>query len=131
MILTSLHGVNILEGHFAPHFYYLLTTQLLTMTKLNPRPVRYTQEANPNATNSELDAKVVVSDGRGFNRLTNNEWDVIFDALYYYMGTQSQQSETSKRVIREKLLSYKKEDEVVNRLCDTDLSAYKSIPSRF
>jgi len=101
------------------------------MTKLNPRPVRYTQEANPNATNSELDAKVVVSDGRGFNRLTNNEWDVIFDALYYYMGTQSQQSETSKRVIREKLLSYKKEDEVVNRLCDTDLSAYKSIPSRF
>ena len=101
------------------------------MTKLNPRPVRYTQEANPNATNSELDAKVVVSDGRGFNRLTNNEWDVIFDALYYYMGTQSQQSETSKRVIREKLLSYKKEDEVVNRLCDTDLSDYSSIPSRF
>ena len=31
-----------------------------TMTKLNPRPV-YQQSANPNATNSELDAKVVVN----------------------------------------------------------------------
>jgi len=116
-MLTSLHGVNILEGHFAPHFYYFPLTRLLTMTQLNPRPI-YQQTANPNATNSELDAKVVVSDGRGFDRLTNNEWDVIIDSV-------------SDNNLKNKLRTYRKEDEVVNRLCDTDKSDYRSIPSRF
>ena len=116
-MLTSPHGVNILEGHFAPHFYYFPLTRLLTMTQLNPRPI-YQQTANPNATNSELDAKVVVSDGRGSDRLTNNEWDVIIDSV-------------SDNNLKNKLRTYRREDEVVNRLCDTDKSDYSSIPSRF
>ena len=33
--------------------------------------------------------------------------------------------------ISKKLRQYQKEDEVVNRLCDTDKSDYSSIPSRF
>ena len=100
------------------------------MTTLNPKPV-YRGTANPNATNSELDAKVVIKHPIKSTTLTNVEWDVIFDALYYYQGLQTQIKETSKKEIREKLLAYKKEDETVNRLCATDLSAYNSIPSRF
>ena len=90
-----------------------------TMTKLNPRPV-YQQSANPNATNSELDAKVVVNHANKYPRLNETEWDIIFSQI-----------DKKYQVIHSKLLSYKAEDEIVNRLCDTNLSAYDSIPSRY
>ena len=91
-----------------------------TMTKLNPRPV-YQQSANPNATNSELDAKVVVNNNvNKFPRLNETEWDIIFQSI-----------DNKYRVIIDKLLSYKAEDAIVNRLCDTNLSAYDSIPTRY
>jgi len=125
-MLTSPHGVNILEGHFAPHFYYFPLTRLLTMTQLNPRPI-YSQTANPNATNSELDAKVVVKDGRGFKRLTNDEWEMIFSLVDVNLDVIPKKYKN----ISKKLRQYQKEDEVVNRLCDTDKSDYSSIPSRF
>ena len=91
-----------------------------TMTKLNPRPV-YQQSANPNATNSELDAKVVVNNNvNKFPRLNETEWDIIFQSI-----------DNKYQVIIDKLLSYKAEDAIVNRLCDTNLSAYDSIPTRY
>ena len=91
-----------------------------TMTKLNPRPV-YQQSARTNATNSELDAKVVVNNNvNKYPRLNETEWDIIFTSI-----------DNKYKVIRDKLLSYKAEDEIVNRLCDTNLSAYDSIPSRY
>ena len=86
---------------------------------LNPRPV-YQQSANPNATNSELDAKVVVNHNNKYPRLNETEWDIIFSQI-----------DNKYKVIIDKLLSYKAEDEIVNRLCDTNLSAYDSIPSRY
>ena len=89
------------------------------MTKLNPRPV-YHQTANPNATNSELDAKVVVNHANKLPRLTNNEWDTIFSLI-----------DNKYVTIREKLLSYKYEDEIINRLCDTSQSDYSRIPNRY
>ena len=89
------------------------------MTKLNPRPV-YHQTANPNATNSELDAKVVVNHANKLPRLTNNEWDTIFSLI-----------DNKYVTIREKLLSYKNEDEIINRLCDTSISDYSRIPNRY
>lgn len=89
------------------------------VTKLNPRPV-YQQSARSNATNSELDAKVVVNHANKLPRLTNNEWDVIFSLIDNKYAT-----------IREKLLSYKNEDEVINRLCDTSQSDYERIPNRY
>ena len=90
-----------------------------TMTKLNPRPV-YQQSANPNATNSELDAKVVINHNNKYPRLNETEWGIIFEQI-----------DNKYKVIHSKLLSYKAEDEIVNRLCDTNLSAYDSIPSRY
>ena len=87
--------------------------------KLNPRPV-YQQSANPNATNSELDAKVVITNNNKLPRLTNNEWDTIFSLIDNKYAT-----------IREKLLSYKNEDEVINRLCDTSQTDYSRIPNRY
>ena len=87
--------------------------------KLNPRPV-YQQSANPNATNSELDAKVVVNHANKLPRLTNNEWDTIFSLIDNKYAT-----------IREKLLSYKNEDEIINRLCASTQSDYERIPSRY
>ena len=87
--------------------------------KLNPRPV-YQQSANPNATNSELDAKVVITNNNKLPRLTNNEWDTIFSLIDNKYAT-----------IREKLLSYKNEDEIINRLCDTSQSDYSRIPNRY
>ena len=89
------------------------------VTKLNPRPI-YQQQANPNATNSELDAKVVVNHTNKLPRLNETEWGIIFEQI-----------DNKYKVIRDKLLSYKAEDEIVNRLCDTNLSAYDSIPSRY
>ena len=89
------------------------------VTKLNPRPI-YQQQANPNATNSELDAKVVVTNSNKLPRLTNNEWDTIFSLIDNKYAT-----------IREKLLSYKNEDEVINRLCDSTQSDYSRIPNRY
>ena len=87
--------------------------------KLNPRPV-YQQSANPNATNSELDAKVVITNNNKLPRLTNNEWDTIFSLIDNKYAT-----------IREKLLSYKNEDEIINRLCASTQSDYERIPSRY
>ena len=94
--------------------------EINTMPTLNPRPV-YQQSARSNATNSELDAKqVVVNNANKYPRLNETEWDIIFTSI-----------DNKYKVIRDKLLSYKAEDEIVNRLCDTNLSAYDSIPSRY
>ena len=89
------------------------------MSTLNPRPV-YQRNANPNATNSELDAKVVINHNNKYPRLSETEWDIIFNAV-----------DKKYKVIHSKLLSYKAEDEIVNRLCDTNLSAYNNIPTRY
>ena len=90
------------------------------VTQLNPRPV-YQQSARSNATNSELDAKqVVVNNANKSPRLNETEWDIIFNSI-----------DNKYKVIRDKLLSYKAEDVIVNRLCDTNLSAYDSIPTRY
>ena len=90
------------------------------MPTLNPRPV-YQQSARSNATNSELDAKqVVVNNANKYPRLNETEWDIIFNSI-----------DNKYKVIIDKLLSYKAEDVIVNRLCDTNLSAYDSIPSRY
>tara|TARA_B100000678_G_scaffold148761_1_gene124083 strand:+ start:24 stop:359 length:336 start_codon:yes stop_codon:yes gene_type:complete len=90
-----------------------------TMTKLNPRPV-YQQSARSNATNSELDAKVVVNHANKLPRLTNNEWDTIFSLI-----------DNNYATIREKLKAYKEEDEIVNRLCASTISDYSRIPNRY
>ena len=89
------------------------------MSTLNPRPV-YQRNANPNATNSELDAKVVVNHNNKYPRLNETEWDIIFSQI-----------DKKYKVIIDKLISYKEEDVIVNRLCDTNLSAYDSIPTRY
>ena len=105
-----------------PDYITLTNTNLQetnTMPKLNPRPI-YQQSANPNATNSELDAKVVVNHNNKYPRLNETEWGIIFEQI-----------DNKYKVIRDKLLSYKAEDAIVNRLCDTNLSAYDKIPSRY
>ena len=98
---------------------YKSSKETNTMPKLNPRPI-YQQSANPNATNSELDAKVVVNHANKLPRLTNNEWDVIFSLIDNKYAT-----------IREKLKAYKEEDEIVNRLCASTISDYSRIPNRY
>ena len=98
---------------------YKSSKETNNVTKLNPRPI-YQQSANPNATNSELDAKVVVNHNNKYPRLNETEWDIIFSQI-----------DKKYKVIHEKLLSYKAEDVIVNRLCDTNLSAYDSIPTRY
>ena len=98
---------------------YKSLVQSNTMTKLNPRPV-YHQTANPNATNSELDAKVVVTNNNKLPRLNETEWSIIFEQI-----------DNKYKVIHEKLLSYKNEDEIINRLCDTSQSDYSRIPNRY
>ena len=98
---------------------YKSLVQSNTMTKLNPRPV-YHQTANPNATNSELDAKVVVTNTNKLPRLNETEWSIIFEQI-----------DNKYKVIHEKLLSYKNEDEIINRLCDTSQSDYSRIPNRY
>ena len=86
---------------------------------LNPRPI-YQQQANPNATNSELDAKVVVNHANKLPRLNETEWSIIFEQI-----------DNKYKVIHEKLLSYKEEDEIVNRLCASTISDYSRIPNRY
>ena len=98
---------------------HTLPKETNNVTKLNPRPV-YHQTANPNATNSELDAKVVVTNTNKLPRLNETEWSIIFEQI-----------DNKYHVIREKLLSYKAEDEIVNRLCATNISDYNDIPSRY
>ena len=94
--------------------------EINTMTKLNPRPV-YHQNARINATNSELDAKVVVNNNvNKYPRLTNTEWGIIFEQI-----------DKKYQVIIDKLQSYKEEDVIVNSLCDTNYSVYDNIPSRY
>ena len=98
---------------------YKLPKETNNVTKLNPRPV-YHQTANPNATNSELDAKVVVTNTNKLPRLNETEWSIIFEQI-----------DNKYKVIHEKLLSYKNEDEIINRLCDTSQSDYSRIPNRY
>ena len=98
---------------------YKSSQETNNVTQLNPRPV-YQQKARSNATNSELDAKRVVNNNvNKYPRLNETEWGIIFEQI-----------DNKYKVIRDKLLSYKAEDEIVNRLCDTNLSAYDKIPSR-
>ena len=97
------------------------------MTKLNPRPI-YQQQANPNATNSELDAKIVVNNNNKLPRLNDNEWDAI-DLLID--DRLERQYCLQFATIREKLKAYRNEDEIVNRLCATKESDYDKIPSRY
>jgi len=88
----------------------------------------YSRLANPNATNSELDAKVVITPDHvtldqnvnKYPRLNETEWGIIFEQI-----------DNKYKVIIDKLLSYKAEDEVVNRLCDTNISDYDLIPDRY
>ncbi len=98
-----------------------------TMPKLNPRPV-YHQQANPNATNSELDAKVIVSNTNKLPRLSDNEWDAILELVDDRL---ERQYNLQFATIREKLKAYRNEDEIVNRLCDSTISDYDKIPSRY
>ena len=98
---------------------YKLPKETNNVTKLNPRPV-YHQTANPNATNSELDAKVVVTNTNKLPRLNETEWSIIFEQI-----------DNKYKVIHEKLLSYKNEDEIINRLCDTSPTDYSRIPNRY
>ena len=97
------------------------------VTKLNPRPV-YHQTANPNATNSELDAKVIVSNTNKLPRLDDNEWDAILSLVDDRL---ERQYNLQYATIREKLKAYRNEDEIVNRLCDTNISDYDLIPDRY
>ena len=97
------------------------------MTKLNPRPI-YQQQANPNATNSELDAKIVVNNNNKLPRLNDNEWDAILSLVDDRL---ERQYNLQFATIREKLKAYRNEDEIVNRLCDTTISDYDKIPSRY
>ena len=99
---------------------YKSSKETNNVTKLNPRPI-YQQSARSNATNSELDAKVVVNNNANkYPRLNETELGIIFEQI-----------DNKYKVIRDKLLSYKAEDAIVNRLCDTNLSAYDSIPTRY
>ena len=98
---------------------YKSSQETNNVTQLNPRPV-YKQSANPNATNSELDAKVVVNHANKLPRLNETEWDIIFSQI-----------DNKYKVIIDKLISYKNEDEIINRLCDTSQSDYSRIPNRY
>ena len=99
---------------------HTLPKETNNVTKLNARPV-YQQSARSNATNSEFDATQVVNNQvNKYPRITNTEWMIIFEQI-----------DNKYHVIREKLLSYKAEDEIVNRLCDTNKSDYDNIPSRY
>ena len=98
---------------------YKSSKETNNVTKLNPRPI-YQQSANPNATNSELDAKVVVNHTNKLPRLNETEWSIIFEQI-----------DNKYKVIHEKLLSYKNEDEVINRLCASTQTDYERIPSRY
>ena len=79
--------------------------------KLNPRPI-YQQQANPNATNSELDAKIVIKQGDKLPQLTNNEWDAILSLVDDRL---ERQYNLQFATIREKLEAYRKEEEEINR----------------
>ena len=121
---------DIMEVIITPDHITLTNKSLVqsnTMTKLNPRPI-YQKQANKYATNSELDAKVVVKQGDKLPRLTDNDWDAIFDLIDDKLERQYYQHYA---LIREKLKEYRKEDEIVNRLCDTNISDYERIPSRY
>ena len=98
---------------------YKSSQETNNVTQLNPRPV-YQRRARSNATNSELDAKQVVNNANKLPRLNETEWDIIFQSI-----------DNKYHVIREKLLSYKNEDEIINRLCDTSQSDYSRIPNRY
>ena len=98
---------------------YKSSQETNNVTQLNPRPV-YQQKARSNATNSELDAKVVVNHSNKLPRLNETEWGIIFEQI-----------DNKYKVIRDKLLSYKNEDEVINRLCDTTQTDYSRIPNRY
>ena len=99
---------------------YKSSQETNNVTQLNPRPV-YQQSARSNATNSELDAKVVVNNNNNkYPRLNETEWGIIFEQI-----------DNKYKVIIDKLISYKNEDEIINRLCDTSQSDYSRIPNRY
>ena len=106
---------------------YKSSQETNNVTKLNPRPV-YHQTANPNATNSELDAKIVVNNNNKLPRLNDNEWDAILSLVDDRL---ERQYNLQFATIREKLKAYRKEDEEINRLCDSTQSDYERIPSRY
>jgi len=90
---------------------YKSSQETNNVTKLNPRPV-YHQKANPNATNSELDAKLVVNNNNKLPRLNDNEWDAILSLVDNKL---ERQYNLQFATIREKLKAYRNEDEIVNR----------------
>ena len=97
---------DIMEVIITPDHVTLTNKSLVqsnTMTKLNPRPI-YQQQANKYATNSELDAKVVVKQGDKLPRLTDNDWDAIFDLIDDKLERQYYQHYA---LIREKLKAYR------------------------
>ena len=106
---------------------YKSSQETNNVTKLNPRPV-YHQKANPNATNSELDAKLVVNNNNKLPRLNDNEWDAILSLVDDRL---ERQYNLQFATIREKLKAYRNEDEIVNRLCATNISDYSRIPNRY
>ena len=106
---------------------YKSSKETNNVTKLNPRPI-YQQQANPNATNSELDAKIVVNNNNKLPRLNDNEWDAILSLVDDRL---ERQYNLQFATIREKLKAYRNEDEIVNRLCATNISDYSRIPNRY
>ena len=122
--------LNSMEVVITPDYITLTNTNLQetnTMAQLKPRPV-YHQKANPHATSSELDAKVIVSNTNKLPRLTDSDWDAIFELIDDKLERQYYQHYA---LIREKLKAYRNEDEIVNRLCDTNNSDYDKIPERY
>jgi hypothetical protein len=97
------------------------------VAQLKPRPI-YHQNARSNATNSELDAKVVVNNTNKLPRLNDNEWDTIIDLIDDRLDREYCHE---YQVIKDKLEAYRNEDEIVNRLCDTSISDYSRIPDRY
>ena len=87
------------------------------MTKLNPRPV-YNNPKKP----------VVNNNVNKFPRLTNQEWDDIIGLIDDKLERQYYEC---YQTIKDKLESYRQEDVIVNRLCDTNISDYDSIQNRY
>tara|TARA_B100000287_G_scaffold222730_1_gene210099 strand:- start:875 stop:1183 length:309 start_codon:yes stop_codon:yes gene_type:complete len=99
----------------------------------------YSQTANPNATNSELDAKVIITPDHvtlnqnvnKYPRLNDNEWDEILkliDIEQSYIVDGNDNDNEFYNTLRRKLLAYRAEDDIINKLCDTP---YDSIPQRY
>ncbi len=97
----------------------------------------YSQTANPNATNSELDAKVIITPDHvtlnqnvnKYPRLNDDEWDEIIRLIdIEQVDIVDDKDNEFYNNLRRKLLSYRAEDDIINKLCDTP---YDSIPQRY